>query len=129
MTVSAASGSFSASFLQHEVVPDKRISIGIDSVEREAQQRTGGTQKVKQERLANGLTTDYGDDPRDLAKIESYDDFLKEITRLFEECGRALKSGKYMAIVVSDFRDKSRYIMFHADLSRALETVGLETLL
>ena len=82
--------------------------------------------KVKQERLANGLTTDYGDDPRDLAKIESYDDFLKEITRLFGECGRALKSGKYMAIVVSDFRDKSRYIMFHADLSRALETVGLE---
>ena len=82
--------------------------------------------KVRQERLANGLTTDYGDDPRDLAKIESYDDFLKEITQLFGECGRALKSGKYMAIVVSDFRDKSRYIMFHADLSRALETIGLE---
>ena len=82
--------------------------------------------KVRQERLANGLTTDYGDDPRDLAKIESYDDFLEEITRLFGECGRALKSGKYMAIVVSDFRDKSRYIMFHADLSRSLETVGLE---
>ena len=82
--------------------------------------------KVRQERLANGLTTDYGDDPRDLAKIESYDAFLKEITRLFGECGRALKSGKYMAIIVSDFRDKSRYIMFHADLSRTLETVGLE---
>ena len=82
--------------------------------------------KVKQERLANGLATDYGDDPRDLAKIESYGDFLKEITRLFGECGRALKFGKYMAIIVSDFRDKSRYIMFHADLSHALETVGLE---
>lgn len=82
--------------------------------------------KVRQERLANGLATDYGDDPRDLAKIEDYDDFIKEITRLFGECGRALKFGKYMAIIVSDFRDKSRYIMFHADLARSLESIGLE---
>ncbi|NCQ23571.1 MAG: site-specific DNA-methyltransferase [Roseovarius sp.] len=82
--------------------------------------------KVKQERLAHDLSTDYGDDPRDLAKIESYDEFLEELTRLFGECGRTLKPGKYMAIIVSDFRDKSRYIMFHADLARSLEAVGLE---
>lgn len=82
--------------------------------------------KVRQERLANGLSTNYGNDERDLAKIESYDDFLVELTRLFGECARALKPGKYMAIIVSDFRDKSRYIMFHSDLARSLEDVGLE---
>ncbi|RBI67279.1 DNA methylase [Roseovarius sp. TE539] len=82
--------------------------------------------KVRQERLANGLSTDYGEDERDLAKIESYEDFLVELTALFGECARALKPGKYMAIVVSDFREKSRYIMFHADLARSLEDVGLE---
>ena len=82
--------------------------------------------KVRQERRSNGLSTDYGNDARDLAMIESYDDFLEELTRLFGGCGRILKSGKYMAIVVSDFRDKSRYIMFHADLARSLEGVGLE---
>ncbi|WP_170401501.1 DNA methyltransferase [Ruegeria arenilitoris] len=82
--------------------------------------------KVRQERLANGLSTDYGNDERDLANIESYDDFLVELTRLFGECGRTLKPGKYMAIIVSDFRDKSRYIMFHSDLARSLEDVGLE---
>lgn len=82
--------------------------------------------KVRQERLANGLSKDYGDDPRDLAMIENYEEFLKELTCLFGECARTLKSGKYMAIVVSDFRDKSRYIMFHADLARSLEQVGLE---
>lgn len=82
--------------------------------------------KVRQERLANGLSKDYGDDPRDLAMIEDYEEFLEELTRLFGECARTLKSGKYMAIIVSDFRDKSRYIMFHADLARSLEKVGLE---
>lgn len=82
--------------------------------------------KVRQERLANGLSTDYGEDERDLAKIESYEDFLVELTKLLGECARTLRSGKYMAIVVSDFREKSRYIMFHADLARSLEGVGLE---
>ena len=32
--------------------------------------------KAIQERVKKGLVTDYGDDPRDLAKIESYPDFI-----------------------------------------------------
>ena len=82
--------------------------------------------KVRQERLANGLLTDYGDDHRDLGNIATYDDFLIVLTGLFGECARLLKAGKYMAIVVSDFRHKSRYVMFHADLARSLESIGLE---
>lgn len=82
--------------------------------------------KARQERKEKGLVTDYGDDPRDLANIESYDDFIDELTDIFGECARVLKDGKYMAIVVSDFREKSKYIMFHADLARSLERVGLE---
>jgi len=31
-----------------------------------------------------------------------------------------------MAIIVSDFRDKSKYVMFHADLARSLQMYGLE---
>jgi DNA modification methylase len=82
--------------------------------------------KVRQERLANGLTTSYGDDTRDLGNIASYSDFLMTLSEVLGSCARTLKSGKYMAIVVSDFREKSRYIMFHADLARALEPFGLE---
>ena len=82
--------------------------------------------KVRQERLANGLSTDYGEDPRDLAMIETYEEFLDELAKMFGECARTLRAGKYMAIIVSDFRDKSKYIMFHADLARALEPFGLE---
>ncbi len=82
--------------------------------------------KVRQERLEKGLAKDYGTDARDLAKIESYDIFLQELVKIFGECARVLKRGRYMAIIVSDFRDKSRYIMFHADLARSLEPFGLE---
>lgn len=82
--------------------------------------------KVRQERLEKGLAKDYGTDARDLAKIECYDDFLQELVAIFGECARVLKRGRYMAIVVSDFRDKSKYIMFHADLAHALKSYGLE---
>ena len=82
--------------------------------------------KVRQERIANGLSTDYGDDPRNLGQIPSYEEFLQELKAIFSECKRVLKRGKFMAIVVSDFRDKSRYVMFHSDLAQALETIGLE---
>ncbi|MDE2847506.1 MAG: site-specific DNA-methyltransferase [Gemmatimonadota bacterium] len=82
--------------------------------------------KVRQERIANGLSTNYGDDPRDLGLISSYDEFLKELTDVFSKCIRLLRRGRYMAVVVSDFRDKSRYIMFHSDLAQSLENAGLE---
>ena len=82
--------------------------------------------KVRQERRANNLSTDYGNDRRDLSNIETYTEFMNVLTGLFGECARTLKSGKYMAIVVSDFREKSRYVMFHADLAYSLESIGLE---
>ncbi|MBZ0266701.1 site-specific DNA-methyltransferase [bacterium] len=82
--------------------------------------------KVRQERIANGLSTDYGDDPRDLGMIEDYDEFLYELGEILGECQRVLRPGKYMNVIVSDFRHKSRYVMCHADLAREMERRGLE---
>lgn len=82
--------------------------------------------KAMQERVVNELDTKYGDDPRDLGNVSEYEDFLEELASILGDCVRPLKPGKYMAVVVSDFRDKSRYVMFHADLSAALAPCGLE---
>ena len=82
--------------------------------------------KARQERIEKGLMTDYGSDPRDLGNISDYSDFLAELAGIFGECARTLKHGGYMAIIVSDFRDKSKYIMFHADLAQTLAEYGLE---
>jgi DNA modification methylase len=82
--------------------------------------------KVRQERIEKGLARHYGDDPRDLGKIDDYEDFLKVLCNILGGCVRTLKSGKYMAVIVSDFRDKSRYVMFHSDLAHELKSHGLE---
>jgi len=82
--------------------------------------------KVRQERLRHDLDTRYSDDARDLGNIHDYDRFVTELASILGACGRALKPKKYMAVVVSDFRNKSRFVMFHADLAQALEAYGLE---
>jgi DNA modification methylase len=82
--------------------------------------------KAQQERKSHDLDTRYSDDTRDLGNIKVYEDFLREVAGIFGGCARALKPGKYMALVVSDFRNKSRFVMFHSDLAEALEAYGLE---
>lgn len=77
--------------------------------------------KARQERIANGLDTKYSDDSRDLGNIDDYKVFLAEVTRVLGACGRVLKPKKYLVIIVSDYRHGSKYVMFHADLARALE--------
>lgn len=78
--------------------------------------------KVKKERLANNLATNYSDDDdKDLANIENYEEFLKVlVSDVFLECGRVLKPKKYMCLVVSDFRNRSEFISFHSDLIQAI---------
>lgn len=77
--------------------------------------------KARQERSSKGLATRYSDDERDFGNIGEYDVFLRELTEIFSGCARPLRPGRYMALVVGDFRDKGSYRMFHADLARSLE--------
>lgn len=80
--------------------------------------------KAKQERTDHNLETRYGDDPRDLGNIKSYKDFLDELTGILAQCSQVLKKGKYMAVIVSDFREKKQFHMFHADIANRLEQNG-----
>lgn len=74
-------------------------------------------QKVKKNRVANNLKTKYSDSDKDLGNVENYDEFLEILVgKVFLECARIIKDKRYMAIVVSDFRDGSDFISFHSDL-------------
>lgn len=78
-------------------------------------------QKVIKNRVANNLETKYSESEKDLGNVEDYDEFLELLVKkVFLQCARVLKTGKYMAIIVSDFRDKSEYISFHSDLIHML---------
>lgn len=82
--------------------------------------------KANQERKSQNLDTRYSDNDRDLGNIHDYSRFLEEVTGILGECSRCLRPRKYMAVVVSDFREKSRYITFHSDLANGLLRFKLE---
>lgn len=79
--------------------------------------------KVK-ERVKENLDTKYSELKDDLGNIKDYDVFIETLGNFFADCGRILKPKKYMCIIVSDFRHKDRFYMFHADLARYLEERG-----
>ena len=84
-------------------------------------------QKVKKQRVANDLDTVYSTDERDLGNVSKYEDFLDILTNdIFLQCARVLKTGRYMAIVVSDFRDKNEYVSFHSDIIYRLRHSKIE---
>jgi DNA modification methylase len=76
--------------------------------------------KVRTHRVDLGLATRYSTDEADLANIASYDGFLAELGRVFAGCYTALRDGRYLAVVVGDFRHGKRYVPYHADLIRLL---------
>ena len=80
--------------------------------------------KSRRERLSRGLPTKYSEDSRDLGNTRGYGEFLKQLSRIFAECYRVLKSRKYMAVVVSDFRHGPTFIPFHNDLAVVVQRVG-----
>ena len=74
-------------------------------------------QKVLRNRVANNLDTQYSESSRDLGNVADYAEFLATLCdKVFLQCARVLRKGKYMAVVVSDFRDKGDFISFHSDL-------------
>ena len=74
-------------------------------------------QKTIKNRVNNNLETKYSEDEKDLGNVADYNEFLDVLVdKVFMECARVLRTGRYMALVVSDFRDKSDFISFHSDL-------------
>ncbi len=82
--------------------------------------------KATQERIDKDLDVKYSNNKKDLGNIDDYDKFIDELSSILGGCAKALKPKKYMAVIVSDFRHKSRYVLFHSDLAVKLETYGLE---
>jgi len=80
--------------------------------------------KAHQERVAHGLDTQYSNEQADLGNIETYPVFLETIADTLALTRTCLADGGHMCIVVGDFRQKSSYFMFHADIAREMETRG-----
>lgn len=77
-------------------------------------------------RALNGQATKYSDNNLDLGNITDYHEFLEELSAIFLNCYNILKPRKYMNIIVSDFRHKSEFAAFHADLIAKLTNKKLK---
>lgn len=80
--------------------------------------------KANRERVSKGLATEYGNNQADLANTKSYADFIEVMAKHLEEYHRLLRSQKYAAVIVSDFRHGQEYYMFHSDIAVAMKRVG-----
>lgn len=83
--------------------------------------------KAQQERISQNLDHHYGDHTADLGNIPDYEEFVEELGKVFAACRKAMKALGHLCVFVGDFRHKSRYYMFHADLARKLEGLGFMT--
>jgi DNA modification methylase len=69
--------------------------------------------------LRNG-TLAYGDDPRDFASIERYEDFVPQMAEFLLSLRRVLGPRRYLAAIVADFRDGAVLHSYQADLIIAI---------
>lgn len=80
--------------------------------------------KARQERVSQGLDTRYSNDEADLGNISDYPMFLRRLADILGLTRRCLASNGHMCLVVSDFRHRARYYMFHADIAREMQSRG-----
>ncbi|MHA1448287.1 MAG: DNA methyltransferase [Candidatus Hodarchaeales archaeon] len=87
--------------------------------------------KMRKERVGKGLDTKYTEEKdasfkRDLANISTYNEFLNELEAIYRLCYAKLKNGSYMAVIVSDFRDKSDFHLYHCKTAKLLRKIGFK---
>ena len=109
----------------HEQIPDDSVDFIVTSPPYWGILFKNQDHKAKSERVALDRPTDYGNNEDDLSMITDYEEFIVALCDVLGAYVPKLKSGKYVAIVVSDFRHKSKFHSFHSDLSQALEPKGI----
>lgn len=87
--------------------------------------------KTRRERVNKGLKTTYTEEEdqtfiRDLGNITSYKDFFKELELIYRLCFDKLRNNGYMVVIVSDFRDKSDFHLYHCMNANVLRKIGFK---
>lgn len=68
----------------------------------------------------------YGDEAEQLGYKKSYPEFLEGLFRIFSECYRVLKPGKFIAININDFRKDKQMYDYHVDTINLLNRCGFQ---
>lgn len=69
----------------------------------------------------------YGDEPEQLGKCKTYEDFLEGMQLVMNENFRCLKPGSYALWFINNFRQKGKMHFYHIDILRLGEKAGFIT--
>lgn len=86
----------------------------------------GGVKSRHQERIENGLDQVYSPHPQDLGNLDDYAVFIETLGEVFDRCRQVVKPGKYMVVVVQNFRAPGGEVVPLAwDLARRISRTWL----
>ena len=66
----------------------------------------------------------YGPEAEQLSECKSYEDFLKDMYKIIENCYIGLKKGSYIVFFVNDFRRNKKLHLYHMHIAQLFEKVG-----
>ncbi|MBR1688009.1 MAG: hypothetical protein IJ710_05670 [Prevotella sp.] len=125
---------------QERVSPDARLILGdarqqLAQIEDESidyimtsppywnilRKKRGHSDSQHTGRVREGLALYYSEDQNDLGNIDDYNRFIDELDGIFRQCADKLKRGKYMTIVIQNFRnDDGHYMTLAWDLAQRI---------
>jgi DNA modification methylase len=70
---------------------------------------------------------EYGNEPEQMSKCKTYEDFLESMQLVMNENYRILRRGAYAVWFINDFRDSGKFRLYHVDIIRLGENAGFTT--
>ena len=68
----------------------------------------------------------YSKQKNQIGNTSEYNKFMDDMVKVFQNCKRVLKKGKYMAIVTADIRKASNYYPIHVDYIHHLKQIDFK---
>ena len=75
---------------------------------------------AQEKRAEENLDTKYSDESADLGNIGNYEEFIRQLASVFRNVKKVLKEGKYLVIIIQNYRDGGVYRTLAWDIAKAL---------
>ena len=87
--------------------------------------KRGNSKSQHSDRAEKELPLYYSDDLKDLGNIDDYNKFLYELKKVFTNCSTVLDSGRYMVVIIQNFRNSDgTYVTLAWDLVPIIKECG-----
>jgi DNA modification methylase len=72
------------------------------------------------------MARNYSDSDQDIGNAHDYEQFMKELKKIYTEVYKSMKYNKRCICVVMDIRKKDKFYPFHIDQTKIMQEIGFE---